>query len=663
MKPYPFIPIILTAAALLTAGCGKNTGQTPEPEGSGTVRTAEESAGAGTNTAGAPPDGQLPVKEGSADMVTVKAWSEQKNRKYSDSGQLIYEWNIRVPQVVISDNYKAQYRLNRFLRENDKESKRDNFISDALENHSHAVQNGEEWQENAITYDYKVLKNDGLLLSLRQDYYEYSGGLRGEYSSYLDSFDTETGQKLTLDSLAENPEELKLALRQNISGQIRSGAADESIVQKVMSADINNFAFLSDGIKVLYNLYELGGPYALGSQECLVPYEKVESQLNEYGKQLAVHAAGHPDEPEAAKPAPDFVFPESSSSVLTGADLLGADASGLRLARNEIFARHGRTFEDPGLQDYFDQKTWYHGEASPGEFDEGVLNETEKKNLELIRTAEEQLKSGEITDSGLVLEPDREYRLDLDGDGTWESISWSSSGDGEDWIHTKMDFFINGRKQDCFPENLRGNFIWSALDLQKEDEEIELHLAATEDSATLSSFSFYRYQNGKLEQIADLAGEVCGGYGNLYRQNGLRAEGDGILAVSADTPFTGASGQFGCYFVDLLFSYENGRLEEIPQEIYPKTDYDPVTSAFRHDNEPQYYVVSTEFSAMEEADGNTPAFLARPGETVCPAAWSLRDGKLYVLVMNEAGVCGWVKELPWDMSPENALYVAVPAWG
>ena len=55
-----------------------------------------------------------------------------------------------------------------------------------------------------------------------------------------------------------------------------------------------------------------------------------------------------------------------------------------RIARNEIYARHGRMFTDETLQSYFDSKDWYDGYIEPEDFDESVLNEYETSNRDLI---------------------------------------------------------------------------------------------------------------------------------------------------------------------------------------------------------------------------------------------------------------------------------------
>ena len=66
-------------------------------------------------------------------------------------------------------------------------------------------------------------------------------------------------------------------------------------------------------------------------------------------------------------------------------DLSILDSYGLKITRNEIFARHGRMFDDQELQDYFNSKSWYRGTIRPEDFSESMLSETEKANIETIK--------------------------------------------------------------------------------------------------------------------------------------------------------------------------------------------------------------------------------------------------------------------------------------
>ena len=88
----------------------------------------------------------------------------------------------------------------------------------------------------------------------------------------------------------------------------------------------------------------------------------------------------------------DYMLPGSDSEYITMADLKGFSAKECRIARNEIYARHGRKFKDEELQAYFDGKDWYHGTIEPDSFKEDMLNEYELANRDLI--VEFEKKSG-----------------------------------------------------------------------------------------------------------------------------------------------------------------------------------------------------------------------------------------------------------------------------
>ncbi len=91
---------------------------------------------------------------------------------------------------------------------------------------------------------------------------------------------------------------------------------------------------------------------------------------------------------EAAAAQSEYILPDSDSRYLTEDDLRGLSSDECRLARNEIFARHGRRFDDPALQAYFDACSWYTGTVAPSAFDERVFNEYEAANVGFIRDYE-----------------------------------------------------------------------------------------------------------------------------------------------------------------------------------------------------------------------------------------------------------------------------------
>lgn len=98
----------------------------------------------------------------------------------------------------------------------------------------------------------------------------------------------------------------------------------------------------------------------------------------------------------------DFIFPQSSQAKISEADLRPLSLAELRIARNEIFARHGRQFKDPMLNKWFYSKTWYlriNPKFSPAEFDAQPdrMNAVEKANIAFIsRTEQTRMKTQSI---------------------------------------------------------------------------------------------------------------------------------------------------------------------------------------------------------------------------------------------------------------------------
>lgn len=84
----------------------------------------------------------------------------------------------------------------------------------------------------------------------------------------------------------------------------------------------------------------------------------------------------------------DYILPNSSTTYLTYSDIAGLSSSQLRLARNEIYARHGRKFDDSELQAYFNSKSWYVGYIDPEDFSDSMLSDIEKSNIDLIKAYE-----------------------------------------------------------------------------------------------------------------------------------------------------------------------------------------------------------------------------------------------------------------------------------
>jgi hypothetical protein len=89
-----------------------------------------------------------------------------------------------------------------------------------------------------------------------------------------------------------------------------------------------------------------------------------------------------------------FDFAKSS---LKSADVATVPLEDLTLMRGIVFGRHGRVFKDATIKTYLAAQHWY--KPNP-DFDNSMLNATERKNLDLIRVAEaskhETLQPGDM---------------------------------------------------------------------------------------------------------------------------------------------------------------------------------------------------------------------------------------------------------------------------
>jgi hypothetical protein len=74
-----------------------------------------------------------------------------------------------------------------------------------------------------------------------------------------------------------------------------------------------------------------------------------------------------------------------SENAIKQADVQKLTIWDLKLMRGLVFGRHGRIFKDADIKNYLESQTWYQPNA---EFKNSILNETERRNLDVIRIAE-----------------------------------------------------------------------------------------------------------------------------------------------------------------------------------------------------------------------------------------------------------------------------------
>jgi hypothetical protein len=78
----------------------------------------------------------------------------------------------------------------------------------------------------------------------------------------------------------------------------------------------------------------------------------------------------------------DFDF---STTAITSSQMQPLELTDLKLLRGIVFGRHGRVFKDAEIKAYLEEQSWF--KSNPN-FKNSMLNNTERRNLDVIRIAE-----------------------------------------------------------------------------------------------------------------------------------------------------------------------------------------------------------------------------------------------------------------------------------
>jgi len=85
--------------------------------------------------------------------------------------------------------------------------------------------------------------------------------------------------------------------------------------------------------------------------------------------------------PAETQPLPGELLPMSDDRPLTERDIDRLTNWELTLARDEIFARHGRVFQNAHIRRHFEEMTWY---APDKDYDDANLSVLERENADYI---------------------------------------------------------------------------------------------------------------------------------------------------------------------------------------------------------------------------------------------------------------------------------------
>ncbi len=221
------------------------------------------------------------------------------------SDELVFAQSICVPEIISAGSDKAAEKINLDIAyqyelfDEGADTIRNAALSIADEKAAAELESAEASDEseglvfNTFMYEETAELNRGDVgvISLSYDVYTYSGGAHGYVSRTSASYDASTGEKLTLESISDEPElleQLVYGYVLNISaGEKYKNEAGESIffnpdLTESISDLIGsgNWFFSNEGLVFFANPYELA-PFSCGRIDFTVPYAAMDGLLKE----------------------------------------------------------------------------------------------------------------------------------------------------------------------------------------------------------------------------------------------------------------------------------------------------------------------------------------------------------------------------------------------
>lgn len=267
-------------------------------------------------------------------------------------------------------------------------------------------------------------------------------------SAYEQGTDDMTGQETSqqVESVGRYPdshtyswEEVTVSIPDAWKGKYEAAASEGgfSLIQTASRQKGDGMGFLCGFFRTDGMVIDVPGATALAYTDTQTYYmveptdvtfdyedEAVTAEYHEMYEMVPTIAAFIEISGDGVRTNPDeFVLPLSSTVRLNGDELLNFSDNELLIARNEIYARHGRKFNDYYLSRYFESRSWYEGNVSPADFDAAVLGEIEKENIKTIQSAEHAYELAHLYP--LEYEQGRIAKEDLDGDGEYEQIQYT----------------------------------------------------------------------------------------------------------------------------------------------------------------------------------------------------------------------------------------------
>jgi hypothetical protein len=206
---------------------------------------------------------------------------------YEDIPVLTY--TIHYPYFTTTCGYTTAWRINNFYRFQAKQKEnyaRTTLYKEAVEQAKYQKENNYPFNNYEVLSIYQITYNNNCIVSLYSDYYTYLGGAHGTTERTSETWDFQTGKRLSLsDYFPDDPMFMESILAE-ISRQVTDRLEKEpstyfedypSLIQG--NFNIEGFYVTPEGIVIYYQQYDIA-PYSTGIPEFLLPFQNCTKNSN-----------------------------------------------------------------------------------------------------------------------------------------------------------------------------------------------------------------------------------------------------------------------------------------------------------------------------------------------------------------------------------------------
>lgn len=327
-----------------------------------------------------------------------------------------------------------------------------------------------------------------------------------------------------------------------------------------------------------------------------------------------------------------YVLLTSSILPLEQYHLMNLSNNSLWIARNEIYARHGKIFANEYLNSYFHSCSWYEPIEGKNDVLDSELSQVEKDNIKLILEAES--KFAEAHPYPQQYETNTQIVKRLQGDEIPYDIIYQTSVD-EDWNYSSI-LKIDGKEYDLADYVNMENPVQDVFyitDIAEDSDDFGgsndgLEIAILDEGPSDDPITHFFKYNGSLVYVGYVPGFPFKDYGN------------GIVNKDKTTGLDGFTHQNGIYgttttdlietaYVDDYYWYDKNNWEIKSMEVGLHN--------YRWQKSHELYVELPVYYSMDE---NSPTIIMQPQDEVY---FIKTDNKAWIFIRSKDGVEGYIQ--------------------